>query len=243
MAAGDGDILGPTGEKARFFLVGTRVGMVYEMGSVFTPAVQIDPVLPVTITFILTYPDGRQVITSGPGDGFGSFAAQDRWALDIPGVYRFQISGAWQGHTSVMPGLPSTGGEFYVVEKDLPPGGTNLKLSVPSQFSFNAATGFTVGGTTTASVVHYGAVIPGSAVAQGTVTVVNGKFQFNFSPEAIHAIASTYDTTSTTTGRPQIGRVVHLTFFTTETTPTGQTYHAFARLIVRGTTVVYARQP
>jgi hypothetical protein len=139
-----------------------------------------------------------------------------------------------------MPGLASTGGEFYVIEKDPPPGGSSLRLSIPSQFSFNAANGFVVNGTTTASVVYYGAVIPGSAVAQGTVPVVNGKFQFNFNPAAI---ASTYDTTSTTTGRPQIGRVVHLTFFTTETTPTGQVYHAFARLIVRGTTVVYARQP
>ena len=31
--------------------------------------------------------------------------------------------------------------------------------------------------------------------------------------------------------------------FTTEITPAGQTYHAFVRLIVRGTAVVYARHP
>jgi hypothetical protein len=217
--------------------------MIYDVGSTFTPAVQIDPVIPVTITFTLTYPDGRQVSTSGTGDGFGSFAGTDRWPLDIPGVYRFKITGTWQGYSGGMPGLPSTGGEFYVIEKDPPAGGSSLKLSVPAQFSFNAANGFTVNGTSTASEVHYGAVIPGSAVAQGTVPVVNGKFQFTFDPATIHKMASTYDTVNTVTGRPQIGRVVHLTFFTTETTPTGQVYHSFVRLIIRGTTVVYARQP
>ncbi len=241
IAPGAEDIPGPTGEKARFFLVGTRIGMVYTVGSVFTPVAQIDPILPVTVTFTLHYPDGREVSTSGPGDSFGSFAGKDRWTLDIPGVYRFRMEGKWQGLTGYMPGLPPTGGEFYVVEKDPPAGAVGLKLNVPSQFTFNAAKGFTVSGSSTAETVYYGAVIPGAAVAQGTVPVVNGKFQFTFDPAAINRVAPAYDIINMTTGRPEIGRVVHLTFFAMEKTLGGQNYYSFARLIIRGTIVHYAR--
>jgi hypothetical protein len=41
-------------------------------------------------------------------------------------------------------------------------------------------------------------------------------------------------------GRREIGDVVHLTFFAREVTPDGYPYHAFARVIVRGTTALYA---
>ncbi len=241
IAAGADDLLGPTGEKARFFLVGTRIGMVYDVGSVFTPVAQIDPILPVTVTFTLRYPDGREVSASGQGDSFGSFAGKDRWTLDIPGVYRFRIEGDWQGHTGYMPGLPPIGGELYVIDKDLPPGAVGLRLDVPSQFTFNATKGFTVTGNSTADKVYYGAVIPGAAVTQGTVTVINGKFQYTFDPAAINRVASTYDIVNLKTGRPEIGRIVHLTFFSIERTPGGQTYYSFARLIIRGTTVLYVR--
>ena len=238
IAAGSEDLLGPTGEKSRFFLVGTRIGMIYEVGSTFTPAAQIDPILPATVTFTLKYPDGRQVTTQGPSDSFGSFAGKDRWTLDIPGVYRFFIEGEWQGYKGYMPGLPPTGGEFYVIEKERPTDAPKLKLNISTQFTFNAAKGFTISGNSTAGVVNYGAVIPGAAVTQGTLPVTNGKFQYTFDPAAINKIASTYDIVNQKTGRPEIGDVVHLTFFSREVTPSGEAYHSFVRLIIRGTTVI-----
>ncbi|MDP2919413.1 MAG: hypothetical protein Q8O43_04250 [Dehalococcoidia bacterium] len=241
IAPGTEDLIGPTGSKARFFLVGTRIGMVYETGTVFAPAAQVDPILPVTVTFTLRYPDGREVTTRGPSDSFGSFVGKDRWTLDTPGVYRFFIEGEWQRNKGYMPGLPTTGGEFYVIEKERPPDAPTLKLNTPAQFTFDAAKGFTISGTTTADVVHYGAVIPGSAVSQGTLTVSGGKFKYTFDPAAINKVASTYDIVNIRTGKPEIGDVVHLTFFARETAPDGKIYHSFVRLVIRGTTVLYVR--
>jgi hypothetical protein len=43
------------------------------------------------------------------------------------------------------------------------------------------------------------------------------------------------------TGNPEIGDVVHFSLFSAETTADGQTYHAFARIVVRGTQVRVAK--
>ncbi len=43
IAAGSEDLIGSTGEKARFFLVGTRPGMTYEVGTAFAPAEPFGP--------------------------------------------------------------------------------------------------------------------------------------------------------------------------------------------------------
>ena len=69
----------PLGDKARFFLVGLRPGTAYEVGATFRPAIQIDPILPVSIHFVLTYPDGRQRVADGVGDSLGSFAGPAAW--------------------------------------------------------------------------------------------------------------------------------------------------------------------
>ena len=58
VAAGSEDLYGPLGDKARFFLVGLRPGTAYEVGATFRPALQIDPILPVAVHFVLTYPTG-----------------------------------------------------------------------------------------------------------------------------------------------------------------------------------------
>jgi hypothetical protein len=97
VAPGSEDLHGPTGEKARFFLLGLRPGTAFEVGSSFRPAVQIDPLLPASIDFVLTYPDGRQQTASGVGDKFGSFAGPSAWPLDVPGVYRYQLRATWNG--------------------------------------------------------------------------------------------------------------------------------------------------
>ena len=58
---------------------------------------------------------------------------------------------------------------------------------------------------------------------------------------ALHARASTYDVVNITTGKPELGDVVQLSLFSLETTPAGQTYHSFVRVVVRGNQVRIAR--
>lgn len=241
IAAGSEDILGSTGEKGRFFLVGLRPGMLYETGTSFAPAVQIDPVLPANVSFTLDYPDGRRMAATGTGDRFGTFAGKDRWTLDIPGIYRYHLDAEWQGYLGVMPGLPPSGGEFYVIEKDRPAGAPGIVLNLPQQSTFRPDGGFAIEGSSTAESVHYAAVIPGAVIDQGSLTVSGGRFQYYLDPKVINRNTPIYDIANRVTGAPDIKDVIHLTFFSKERTAEGAVYHSFVRVIIRGNVVLYTR--
>ncbi len=241
VAPGSEDLIGPLGEKARFFLVGFRPGSALEVGATFRPALQIDPLLPVSIHFVLIYPDGRQQVADGVSDRFGSFAGPTAWPLDIPGVYRYQVRGRWNGFEGRMPGLPDTGGEFYVYSKTRPAGFTGLRIEGASQRVFSPTSGVTISGTSSAQSVHYALITPGAVIEAGTLEVRGGRFQYQFNPAAVHAKVPLYDIVNISSGRPQIGRVVHLTFFSEEKGAGPASFFDFARVILRGTTAISAR--
>ncbi|MBI4874178.1 MAG: hypothetical protein HY822_06050 [Acidobacteria bacterium] len=240
IAPGAEDLLGSTSEKARFFLVGTRPGMMYELGSAFTPAAQIDPILPANIQFSLRYPDGKTVTSAAKGDAGGS-AVGARWTLDQPGVYRFHIEGEWEGYRGFMPGLPAEGGDIYVVEAGKPKDAPEIKFNLPVESTFDPAQGVRIPGTTTAETVYYAAVIPGAVIDQGYLPVNGGKFEYVFNPQLINQRVPTYDIQHRVTGRAELGDIVHLTFFTKEKHPNGTSYHSFARIILRGNRIVSTR--
>lgn len=239
--AGSEDVIGSDASKARFFLTGTRPGMVYEAGASFAPAVQIDPILPAEITFTMTYPDSRKVTAQGTGDKFGTFAGKDQWLLDVPGLYTFTLEAKWQGFSGHMPGLSQEGGWMYVIEKERPADATGLVLDLPPQSTFPANGALTINGTSTGKTIYYAAVIPGAVIAQGIVSVKNGRFTYTFDPKAITENTPTYDIINLVNGKPEIKDVVHLTFFSKEKTASGVEYHSFIRVILRGTTVLYTR--
>ena len=240
VAAGAEDLNGPLGEKARFYLVGLRPGTAFPVGATYRPALQIDPLLPVGIHFTLTYPDGRQKVADGVGDRFGSFAGSTAWPLDVAGVYRYQIAASWNGFTGRMPGLPESGGEFFVYSPARPAGAAGLRIDGASQRTFSASTGVTIAGSTTAPIVHYTLITPGAVIEQGDLAVQGGRFQYVFDPVAVHQKVPLYDITSITTGKPQIGRVIHLTFFAEERAG-GTAFFDVSRVILRGTTAIAAR--
>jgi hypothetical protein len=240
IAAGSEELIGSDGTRARFFLVGTRPGMVYETGTGFTPAAQIDPVLPATVKFTLIYPDGRQEVTAGSGDKFGSWAGQ-RMTMDIPGVYSFSIEADWQGNKAFMPGLPNHGGKLYVIEKDRPANAPSLALNLKPHSVFSSSNVLSLLGSTSADLIEYAAVIPGAVVDQGTIQVQGGQFEFRWDPAAISQRTPTYDVLNLVNGRPEVFDVVHLTFFSREISADGTPYHSFVRLIIRGNKVLYTR--
>lgn len=69
---------------------------------------------------------------------------------------------------------------------------------------------------------------------------MNGKFTYTFNPQAMANKIKTYDIINLVNGKAEIGRVVHLTFFSAEQGVNG-TYHMFARLVLRGTTAIYVK--
>jgi hypothetical protein len=238
IAPGSEDLLGSDGTHARFFLVGTRPGMVYESGTTFAMGMQVDPILPVSAKISLQYPDGRLVTTTGTGDSFGLLVGKDRWLMDIPGVYRYRVEANWEGHQGYVPGLPSDGGMLFVIEKERPVGAKELTINLPNESKFNPAGTLKITGTTSAQVVYYAMVIPGAVVAQGSLPVKDGRFEYVFDPVKVNQTAPTYDITNQSSGKSEIGDVVHLTFFSQEKGPDGNPFHSFQRIILRGNTVL-----
>ena len=133
----------------------------------------------------------------------------------------------------MVPGLPGNGGEFYVIDKGTPA----LPLDLPASSKFDAAKGFVVCGSSAAKSVHYAMVMPGAVLGQGVIPVVNGRFSFTFDPVAVNATTPSYQLINRDNGKAELANVVHLTFFAEESGGS----HAFARLIVRGNTIVNTR--
>lgn len=240
IAPGSEEIMGPTGEKGRIFLaMNARPGIVYDTSMSFAPAFQIDPMLPVNMKFTLNYPDGRQVIAAGVGDATGAWAGKERWALDVPGVYHYTVESEWNGYHGLVPGMPEEGGAIYVLEKDRPANAPGITFNLQPLTKFDQSKPYRFTGNSTAKEINYAMVIPGAVLGEGTLPVKSGKFEFTFDPAALHALAQTYDIKNTLSGKPEVADVVHLTFFSEETTP--MRYHSFVRLIIRGSSINYAR--
>lgn len=237
---GDEDLPSPDGVPARFFLTPVRPGMVYPLGASFGAVLQIDPVVPCSVRFSLTAPNGTTFTTTGNADQYGYFAATDRWTLDKAGLWSYTINATWNGYQGKVPGLPMEGGWIFVLENSPPPA-TGMTLKLPAIQTFSPITGLAITGNSTASRVYYAAIIPGAVLEEGSVPVVNGTFQYTFDPQHMADKIKTYDIVNLVNGKAEIGRVVHLTFFSEEQGPNGD-FHSFARVVLRGTTAVYVKE-
>lgn len=237
---GDEDLPSPDGTPARFFLVPVRPGMTYTVGATFGAVLQIDPVVSCNVTFSLTAPNGTKFTTTGTGDQYGYFAAVDKWPLDTAGLWVYNVSATWNGYQGKAPGMPAQGGWIYVIENGSAPE-TGMTLQMPRASTFSVTTGLIIRGNSSASKVYVAAIIPGAILDEVSVDVNNGTFQYNFDPQAMANKIKTYDIVNMVNGKAEIGRVVHLTFFSTENGVNG-TYHSFLRVVLRGTTAVYVKE-
>ena len=238
---GDEDLFSPDGISARFFLVPIRPGSIYPAGALFGAVLQIDPVVPCNVTFTLTAPDNTTRVAKGQGDQYGYFVATDKWPLDQAGVWTYKVNATWIGYQGRVPGLLDSGGWIYVIENGVPLGpGITLNMSVKQAFS--PLTGLNLTGQTSGSSVYVAAIIPGAVLEQVVLPVDNGTFLYTFDPQKMADKIQTYDIINLVNGKPEIGRVVHLTFFSEEKGPGGTTYHSFARVILRGTTAIYVKE-
>jgi hypothetical protein len=241
IAPGDEDLPSPDRISSRFFLVPVRPGSTYPVGATFTAVLQIDPIVPCNVTFMLTAPDNATYIATGQGDQYGYFTASKGWPLNETGIWTYNVNATWNGYQGHVPGLPSTGGWIYVIETGTPPG-LGLTLKMPTQQTFSPTAGLNVTGQTTASNVYYAAIIPGAVLEEGIIPVSNGTFNYTFSPQRMANMMQTYDIINFVNGQPQIGKIVHLTFFTEEKAADGTIYHSFVRVVLRGTTAVYVKE-
>lgn len=236
---GDEDLPSPDGKPARFFLVSVRPGMVYELGTNFSAVLQIDPVVPCDIQFTLIAPDGARKVAEGKGDRFGYFVSRDKWPLDQPGVWKYIVNATWSGYRGRVPGLPDEGGYIFVLENEKS-GGPGMTLNLSGEQTFSPTEGLVINGNSSASRVYFSAIIPGAVLEEGTIPVVNGKFTYKFDPKRMADKIKTYDIINLANGKPEIGRIVHLTFFSEENGANGP-YSSFIRVILRGTTAIYTK--
>ncbi len=237
---GDEYLPSPDGIPAKFFLTPVRPGMVYFVGSTFGAVLQIDPVVPCSVRFTLTAPNGTTFVTTGNGDQYGYFVAVDKWVLDKAGLWVYNVTATWNNTEGRVPGMPSEGGYIFVLENEQAPA-SGMTLNMPAKQTFSPTTGLSITGNTTGSKVYYAAIIPGAVLEEGLVPVNNGTFQYTFDPQKMADKIKTYDIVNLVNGKPEIGRVVHLTFFSEEQGPNG-IYHSFARVVLRGTTAIYIKE-
>jgi len=236
---GDEDLPSPDGKPARFFLVPVRPGMVYQVGTVFGAMLQIDPVVPCDVQFVLAGPDGSKRVTEGKGDKVGYFIGKDKWLLDQPGLWIYNVKAVWNGYEGRAPGLPDIGGYIFVIENGTAPG-RGMTLKMPEEQQFSPTEVFEIRGQSSGSEVYFAAIIPGAVLKEGVLPVSNGEFRYKFDPKKLADKIETYDIVNLVNGRPEIGRIVHLTFFSKEKGPDGP-YHSFVRVILRGTTAIYVK--
>ena len=83
-------------------------------------------------------------------------------------------------------------------------------------------------------------ITPGAVIEQGSLPVTNGRFFYRFLPAQVHEKIPIYDVENRRSHNKEIGRIIHFTFFSAEKAPSGSTYHAYARVILRGNTAIYA---
>ena len=230
IAAGAEDLPGADGKPGRVFLVAVRPGSVYGAGAGFSPFLQIDPILPVQVRYELHAPSGKVLRTEGVGGPTGHFVGKDLWKLDEPGVWTYRLKADWNGQQGRMPGLPSGGGWLFVTETRDAAKAMKLDLGLPAKTAFDPAVGFGVTGTTTGAKVYLSAIVPGCVIGQWELPVKGGRFEWAFDPAAIHQLVPIYDIKHNGNGKPMLGRVVHLTFFTQEA---GGKW-SWGRIVVRG---------
>jgi len=237
---GDEDLPSPDGKHACFFLVPVRAGSVYEQGSNFPASLQIDPIVPCEVQINLFAPNGSERIAKFKGSSLGYAVPRENWILDQPGVWTYKINSTWNGHPGRVPGLPEEGEYIFVLEKgnSIGPG---LALNLSSGQTFSPISGLEICGNSSASKVYYTAITPGAILDEGILPVINGKFTYKFDPRKMADKIKIYDVMNLANGKPEIGRIVHLTFFSKEMGSNGP-YHSFARVILRGTTALYVNE-
>lgn len=241
---GEEDLPGPDGIEARFFLVPVRPGSVYQQGTNFTAFLQIDPVLPCEVQFYLTAPDGSTRVAEGQGDRLGYFVSKEKWLLDQAGVWTYKVNATWNGYKGRVPGLSENGGYIFVIERDNHDEwnrtGPGITLNLSGEEIFSPAEGLEIQGNSSASQIYFTAITPGAVLEEGMIPVKDGRFTYHFDPARMAERIKTYDITNLLTGKPEIGRIVHLTFFSEEKGASGP-YHSFARVILRGNKAIYVK--
>jgi hypothetical protein len=240
IGSGDEDLPSADGKPARFFLVPARAGSVYAQGSNFPSSLQIHPVVPCDVQISLFAPNGSERIANCKGNSLGYAAPKEGWILDQPGVWTYNINATLNGHPGRVPGLPEAGEYLFVMEKGNPKG-PGLILNLSHEQTFSPISGLEIRGDSNASEVYYTAITPGAVLDEGILPVRNGEFIYKFDPGKMADKIKVYDVMNLASSKPEIGRIVHLTFFSREMGPNGP-YHSFARVILRGTTALYVKE-
>jgi hypothetical protein len=105
---------------------------------------------------------------------------------------------------------------------------------------FKPEEGFAIKGSSGCEKVFYSVIIPGAVIDQGEIPVENGAWSWSFDPKEIQKRAPIYETVNAETGKPELGRVVHVSFFAMKPVESGAALTYMRRVIVRGSEAVAA---
>ena len=230
------------GEEIDLFmhLTGVRPGSVLETGNTFALVGATGPTLPAKVSYTVTAPDGSQRRFSGVANAIGYYyKPEDNFIVDQPGRYTVDLQVTYDGSTSagqVTAPFPqghvlgTAQGRFsvYVVS----PHSSPLTVDMPRHDFLTAPADFTVTATAsngfTLTEGHMTALIPGTVLEDGSLTVRSNGLTYDYDPVGLAAGVPMLDVEYE--GRPLAADVVTVSLFGEGTDSDGQPSYA-ARVV------------
>ena len=221
-------------EREHFLFLATDTHDVLEVGERIHVGGMVFPNVPADVTWTITTPSGRQSVLGGRADARGIVGSPQSVAVDEPGRYDVRVR---VRHGELVGGIPGTADGAYwiavlpkqdpeLLGTDLPPftridpaGVARIPLRWPAHLRDVR--------------IHYGVLMPGRVIEQGTVPPAGNEWTYAFSPLEAAIRLSNYDVRDYRYGMLQLADTVVFLFLLEGRSDAGPVYDSL-RFVLRG---------
>jgi hypothetical protein len=217
-------------------------GMVFETSDILRAGAMIfPPIQGVKCQKIITAPSGKNFKFQGTSNKIGLAKLTAAEGADIPitepGVYEVISSCAFNGKQGDTIG--SGDGKYYIYAVNKDDYTQHFKLDLPPRFTLDYKNILAIKGLVNADIknpkINYTIIMPGMIMDEGTLTVQNNSFVYNFSARDFAVQFPQYDIVKYDYPINQVmADSVIFTFFLTAENAQGQAIHSVQRFILRG---------
>ncbi len=234
LAPGKRPLVEESGRKHHLFLA-TDTHNVLEVGERLGVGGMVFPNVPARVTWEITAPSGKMTVLRGRANRLGGVKGSGLVPVDEPGLYAIKVKVEHGGLTGGVVG--TRGGTFW--HGAVPRGGrsvlattlrpmTRLRprqaVEIPLQWS----------GDLRQVKLHFGVMMPGQVVEQGTVTPSRNSYDYRFDPMEASVRIPFLDVRDYGTGMFNLADTVVFQFLLEGKTADGAAVHDALRVVLRG---------
>ncbi len=171
-------------------------GVIYEIGDPLGIGGFVFPSIPgINCTKTIVYPDGREFVSNGASNKIGILKMFPKMTIaDMPGVYRIKER-CWKNNKGG--DVVGTGDGEYNIYVDDQSSEKYFHFQLPNYFRMNPDKGLQLLGKISKEVedarLTYSIIMPGAVMDEGTLSILDGKFDYDFLPEEFNAQFPNYD--------------------------------------------------